>query len=514
MKLNDYKPRTDCQNKAFSFTDSLSYITFFVLCLILLHLPFLARYGIHRDELLWFSSASRLSFGYPDFAPMVVWFTWLSKGLFGKSIIALRFIPLLCGAGLIILTGTMVRELGGRRFAITISSISLILSPYFARSSHYMSQESLAVIFWAAVSLSVLWGLKNGRGVIWLTLGIVYGLGIMARHSILIYGVGIIAGLFLTQYRYHLVGKWLWLSIGMVFLICLPNLFWQLHNDWATITFLKEALKGTGNPNLSEFILGQIFYIGPLRVIICILGLIFLLRSWIDSHHVLGWACLVFFLFLAVTKSKIYYTLPAYTILLAGGSVALEKYITSNFRRKLLIICLLITGTIVLPVSLPILPLKYVDAYAEAITFDKLKNSFEVTGYYHDMIGWESHATSIHEIYKQLPKEIQNRCYFLCSNYGQASALEYFLEFSGRPPVASNHLSWHFWGPPDDVYDVALALSYSNSWLLKMFDKVILVRYTKPVWLAAEKTIPIWLCLKRKGPYHQIWPDKMSFKWL
>src|SRR5438270_8850625 len=77
-----------------------------------------ANYGYFRDELYYLACADHLAWGYPDHAPLSIYLTWFGRTIFGDSLYAIHLLPTLAGVLKIIITGLMVRELGGRHMAM------------------------------------------------------------------------------------------------------------------------------------------------------------------------------------------------------------------------------------------------------------------------------------------------------------------------------------------------------------------------------------------------------------
>jgi hypothetical protein len=51
--------------------------------------------------------------------------------VFGDSLRSIRLIPALSSAALIILTGMMARKLGGKRFAVAFSAVTILVAPIY-----------------------------------------------------------------------------------------------------------------------------------------------------------------------------------------------------------------------------------------------------------------------------------------------------------------------------------------------------------------------------------------------
>src|SRR5579862_8247963 len=80
---------------------------------LLLHLAGIRHYGFFRDELYYMACGEHLAWGYVDQPPLIALFAWIAHHLLGNSILSLRLMAVLAGAGAIFLTGVLARELGG-----------------------------------------------------------------------------------------------------------------------------------------------------------------------------------------------------------------------------------------------------------------------------------------------------------------------------------------------------------------------------------------------------------------
>src|SRR5438132_7336649 len=112
------------------FTES-ALIAFFSAVALLVHLLTNGRYGYFRDELYYIACARHLDFGYVDLPPLSALLLRIEMILFGSSLFALRIFPALASALTIALTGMLARELGGRRWAITLAGTGMLGSLFF-----------------------------------------------------------------------------------------------------------------------------------------------------------------------------------------------------------------------------------------------------------------------------------------------------------------------------------------------------------------------------------------------
>src|SRR5689334_23403567 len=83
---------------------------------LVIHLLTSSNYGYFRDELYYIAASKHLAFGYVDFPPFIALLTAFVRLTLGDSLLALHFFPALAGAGVIVLTGLMTRQLGADNF--------------------------------------------------------------------------------------------------------------------------------------------------------------------------------------------------------------------------------------------------------------------------------------------------------------------------------------------------------------------------------------------------------------
>ncbi len=79
--------------------------------------------GFHRDELLYLALGRHLAAGYWSNPPLIGFISYFTQLLPGSTLFTLRLFPALAGALLIIITGLMTRELGGKTYAQVLACI-------------------------------------------------------------------------------------------------------------------------------------------------------------------------------------------------------------------------------------------------------------------------------------------------------------------------------------------------------------------------------------------------------
>ena len=276
-----------------------------------LHMVFNDRYGYFRDEFDYIICGSHLAWGYVDQPPLLPILSRIFLAVFGDSLRSVRLLPALTSAALIMLTALITRELGGKRFAVVLSAITVLIAPiYLSGGSLLTSNCDLEVLFWMGCVYFAILGIKRDQPRYWLWFGVVAGIGLQEKYSIAVLGFAIVLGLLFTPERRLLFNKWMWLGGAAAFVIFLPNLLWNVANHWPFVQLMHNIKADGRNVLLSpwQYFSQQILLIYPGSCFIWITGVIaFLTAPRFRRYRFLGWAYLVSFTVFVVLHGKNYY---------------------------------------------------------------------------------------------------------------------------------------------------------------------------------------------------------------
>ena len=212
---------------------------------VLIHLPILGRYGYHHDELYFLACGQRLALGYVDHAPLVPWIARLADELFGQSLYGLRILAVLAGAGAVFLAGLLTRRLGGGRFAQLSACLSMLVAPVYLRSGNMLCLPAFEPLFWTAGFYLVARILQEDQPRLWPWVGLVVGVGLLNKHSMLFFALALVVALLLTPERRQFRSPWLYAGGAVATVVFLPNIVWQIANEWPTVEFLRHLNRET-----------------------------------------------------------------------------------------------------------------------------------------------------------------------------------------------------------------------------------------------------------------------------
>jgi len=478
-----------------------------VVAVVLLHCFVNGRWGYHRDELYFIECGRHLAFGYVDHAPMVPWLAGLMCPTGECSLFALRFPSLVARALTVLLTGKLVWELGGGRFATTLAGLAVIIAPAFQRMGKILCIPVLEPVIWTACAIVLVYLIQGRSRKWWLALGVLAGIGLLTKHAMLIWGFTVFAGILLTPLRRDLRTPWPWLAGSIAALIFMPHLIWQAQNDWATLEFLRNISEGMlANIPRPLFVLGQLLYMHPMTIPLWVAGLVFFFGSSGERYRILGWIFVVSFFVLLWRHAKPYYLAPAYPALFAAGGVLLEDKLRGLASRAATTAALLIGGLLLTPFTLPIFPLTQQDDALRA-ALGSIVPPEALTHDLHDEYGWPEQAEAVAAVFAKLSEEEQERTIVLTGNYGEASAINFFGPKLGLPRAVSGHMAYYLWGPGEEA-DVVIAYGLPEERLRKYFGSVREEGRTEhPLASADETGVPIYVCREALLPLREAWKD-------
>ena len=479
------------------------------------------RYGYFRDEFYYFACGEHLDWGYVDQPPFVALVAFMVRAILGESLLAIRFLPAVCNAVAIFLTGLMARELGGGRFAQGLAALATLIAPVFLILHHIFSMNCFDHVFWTALVYILIKILKEDRPRLWLLFGLVAGVGLMNKYSVGFLGMGLVVGLVLTPARKYLASQWLWLGGAIAFLIFLPHVLWQVQHGFPTREFIRNV---TLYKNLAQspmsFLAENILHLHPLTLPLWLAGLYFLFRASAGKpFRALGWCYVAVLILLLATNGKPYYLAPAYYMLLAAGAVQAEAFIRErnwNWLRPAVATVLAAGGMALLPYSLPVLPveafIRYEDLLGVRPGSGERGPSGKLMQQYADMFGWENQVATVAKVYHSLTPDEKTRAIIICDNYGEAGAIDFLGKKYGLPRASSGHNNYWFWGPGNWNADVVIAVGADREDVAAAFEEVeeaaiVVSEYAMPY----ETNMPVYIGREPKIPLRELWPKIKHF---
>ncbi len=474
-----------------------------------LHLASIGLYGYHRDELYLLACGRRLEWGSVDHAPLTPALSSLLASVSGASPAGQRIGSALSGALVVWLTGASARALGGERHAQLLAASAVMIAPVFIYQGGVLGTSAVDQLAWTAAGHLVIRLLSGEdarcRRRHWLLLGLVIGVGLLNKYTVLILVAALAVG-FATQARALLRAPWPWLAGVVAIVVWSPNLLWQWQHGFP----VSEWLAGHHAARLREvsaasFLLDQPRLLHPLTFGMAVVGLRRAFRrNATRCERTLGTAFLVAAGVLLLLRGKPYYLAPLYPVLLAIGSIAVAAEVArwrAGPRRALLAVSLG-SGLLAFVGTLPVLPQRV------ALRL----HLHEVNDELLQFADWQALVQQVAEAYRRSIDS--SRGGILVDSYGMAAAIETYGPAYGLPRPTSGANSYHAWGPgPSDASDL-LAIGYPADLLRTLCQEVTRVdSLVSPVGLGNRYDFPrtIHHCRGLRSPLAASWDRLRRF---
>jgi 4-amino-4-deoxy-L-arabinose transferase-like glycosyltransferase len=395
-------------------------------------------YGFHGDEMYYVVAGRHPAFGYVDQPPLTPLLSAASAALLGVTPTAVRVLPALEMALVVLLTALIARDLGGPRRAQVLAAFTAAISGYLG-AGHLDTTTDPDLLAWAIIVWLVVKLLAGGDQRLWPAVGLTAGIGLENKDTLLFLAAGLAVGLALVR-RWDVVRcRWMWAGLAIALLLWAPNLVWEANNGWPQLTMASQ-IAGYAGDNRAQIVPLLWIFTGPFLFPVSAAGAVWILAARAAAPwRALGIAVLVSLALVVVTGGKAYYALGATPLFMAAGAILLERWLGRGHRRlkaaTFAVAALASAGLIVL-LTLPILP---VAAYAKTSLPAQVPDTA-------DQVGWPQFVDTVEQVVAGLPAAQRAHAVILADDYSEASPL--VLLGTGLPPVFSGHNAYWSWGPP------------------------------------------------------------------
>jgi len=507
---------TDVAQPVSRYASGPALVAYVAGALLVLHLLTASRYGYFGDELYHMACAEHLSWGYVDQPPLVALVAWLVRHILGTSLLAVRFVPAVSFAALVLLTGAFTRELGGGRFAQFLAALTVACSSVYLVLGYLFTMNAWEPLLWFGCAYVVLRIIKTGNQKLWLWFGVLSGIGLENKYSMAVFGFAAVVALLLTPERKALAHPWIWIAGGIAFAIFLPNVIWNIRHHWPFLELMRN-IRASGRDVVlgpGQYLLQQILVMNPLTSPVWMAGIVYLFFSRdAKPYRVLAWIFVVVFAIFFVLHGKDYYTSPIYPIALAAGAIALEK-VTSHalWIRAALVVLLLAATAAILPLNLPLLSpdrlVRYVEKFPlKSQASERAHARVALPHHFAWQFGWPEMVQAVAQAYHRLPPEEQAKTAIIGNNFAESGAIDLLGPKYGLPKSIGVHQSYWLWGPRNYTGETMIVLGDRPEALRQWCQSVDVVAEPNNPYSTVFEQSPVLLCRGMKQNLQQVWPQ-------
>ncbi|GAA3424039.1 glycosyltransferase family 39 protein [Streptosporangium nondiastaticum] len=489
------------------------------------------RYGYHRDELYFRLLGEHPALGYFDTPPLTPMIARVSIGLFGDGVTALRVLPALSAALVVVLTALLARELGGGRTARIVAAAGVAATTLVLVAGHTLLTLSADLPLWVAAILFCVRALR-GDGRWWLAVGAVAGVATYNRQLVVLLLVAVGVGVLAVGPRDVLRDRRLWLGVLVALVLAAPNLVYQATHGWPQLQMAAALEADDGAENRVMFVPLQILLLGPVQAVLQVAGFV---RLWREPRlRCLALAYPVACALVLYSGGRADYVAGLLVLLFAAGCGPAERWMSGAGRtaeraagrpteetaeraagraterppgragRRALLGGFLAAGALVSAVvALPVVPSASLEGTPVAALNEVARES----------VGWPEFTARVAAVVRDLPPADRARTVLLTENYGEAGALTRYARRYGLPAVYSGHNELYRYGPPPASARVAVVVTDDPAGYARSFASCERHgRIDNGVGLSNEEQhLPILVCRDPVASWDRLWPQARHY---
>ena len=406
-------------------------------------------YQLHRDEYLHLDQGKHLAWGFLSVPPFTSWISYLII-LLGGSTFWVKFFPAMFGALTLLVVWKATEALKGGLFSLILGATAILLS-VLLRINLLYQPNSFDILAWTFLYFAILKYIDSDEQKWLFFAAVAFAIGFLNKYNIAFQILGLLPALLLTPQRRIFLNRNLYVALLLGMLIIIPNIAWQFNNNFPVVHHMKELAR-TQLINVSrvDFLKEQLlFFIGSLFIVVAAFVSFFRYPPFV-KYKVFFWSFFITLLIFAALKAKAYYAIGLYPILLAFGSVYLEK-LREKYRLKWLpFVSIAIVALFAVPLfrlALPIYSPTEIHQNSERYArFGMLRwedgKDHVLPQDFADMIGWKELAHKVDIEYEKIP--YPKHTLVLCDNYGQAGAINFYSKHKNINAVSfhADYINW------------------------------------------------------------------------
>jgi hypothetical protein len=507
------------QKRFFSLSSTGLVILLAAIVKFAIHLIYAPGYGFFLDELYTLAMSRHLAFGYVDLPPLVPALVALSRLLLGNSFFAYHIFPALAGSATLVFICLIVKEFGGKPFAVALSALGFIGVPIWLGVDSIFCYDSIDQMVLSACLYVLVRFLRTGNRKLWLLLGALAGVACMTKMTLPFLGPGFLIALLISKYRKDLLTPWPWLGAAICLIVVSPYLIWQVVNDWPTLEYWTAY--GTARvyeASVAQYATNVFMYMNPFFLPLWLAGLYRLFRRLDDTDYSFLGLLFVFTLalmFLLHASARMLAEL--FIPLLAAGSVFVEEIFSRISWGKVLkpvaVIYLLAAFVLVAPSSLPIVPMEEALAFTDAVGLSSIvvkEFNGGISAYPILLFGrlhWDEIVKDVAAVYDDLPPEDRAVAGIYADHYSTAGAIDQLGPEYGLPHAVSGSLTYYLWGPGYS-WDVMIVVSMMSNNMAVFFDDCELAADTDYAYVSPN----IYVCRGPRVSADVIWSSAKLYR--
>jgi hypothetical protein len=476
--------------------------------------------GFHRDELLYLSLGRHLATGFWSNPPLIGLISYLSQLIPGDALFTARLFPAIAGAVMVVITGLIARELGGKLYAQVLACLSISFSLLILRGYSMLQPVPFDILFWTLILYWFLRYINTDKPFYLLLIGVGFGLGILNKYMVVFLAVGIALAILFTPYRRLWINKYTWLAMGIALVLFLPNLIWQMNYNFPVLHHMQELKESQlVNVKRANILIDQLLMF-TFSSVVWVSGLIWLLVNRKSKHfRVFGLIYLFVLLVFLILRGKSYYMAGLYPFMFAAGGVALESLLKRRVWQTAVAAAIIVLSIPSIPGGIPVMSADRLAAFyakippelgGEALLRWEDGRMHALPQDFADMLGWDELGGIVVKACDTIKDK--HRIMIYAENYGQAGAIAMCARCHNLPEPVSFSDTYLLWIPdtiPSGIDFFFYVNDERGSDIDSLFNRIDSIgSVTNPY--ARERGTTVYLYQSPRSDFRQFWTDRVK----
>lgn len=220
------------------------------------------------DEAQYWDWSRQLDLSYYSKGPGIAYIIRASCAIFGENMPAVRYPALVFAFGTSLVTYLLTRKLFGSDRLALGAVLLLGITPLVLAGSVLITIDPPMFFCWGLATYLSAIAIFDQRRWLWPIVGIVIGLGFLAKYITFVWFIGLFGFLIFHQRSRKNLLSIVSLIVALPF--TLPVIIWNERHDWVSVRHVVHQTGTSGGEfslmNILVFILGQLAAVGPTLV--------------------------------------------------------------------------------------------------------------------------------------------------------------------------------------------------------------------------------------------------------
>ena len=316
-----------------------------------------------NDEVYYWTYALYPDWSHFDHPPMVGWVIQLfSLNLLLDSEFFIRLasvVLMTANTYIIFCTGKELKDARTGLYAALLYTASIYA---FVITGIFIMPDTPLMLFWLLAIWSAIRSLSLSKGRFFILFGLFSGLAMLSKYSGIFLWVGM--GLYILIFnRKQLKNPYLYLSLLISAICCIPILYWNIKYNFASLSFHSERVGG-GALNFSTFgteLAGEFFYNNPVNFVLAIIAVVAVFKKRLNLEKsaqrlilCIALPMIALFWVFSLTRPTLpHWNAPAYIllILLSAGYLRDKQSETEKVPKSIIAALSVLVITLVIGVA-------------------------------------------------------------------------------------------------------------------------------------------------------------------